>query len=84
MKTNDVVSEQVPAQKMTIGWKFRIYKEGNYTVSVATTKALISFTFTVKLISAFVFANADCWFSHDAAQLSNSLFAILSAKYDYD
>ena len=31
------------------------------------TKALISFAVTAKLICAFVFAYADCWFSHEAA-----------------
>ena len=30
-------------------------------------KALISFAVTAKLICAFVFAYADCWFSHEAA-----------------
>ena len=30
---------------------------------------LISFAFTVKLICAFVFAYADCWFSHAAAHI---------------
>ena len=35
---------------------------------VAKTKPLISFAFTLKLICAFVFANADCWFSDAAAQ----------------
>ena len=34
----------------------------------AKTKVLISFAVTVKLICTFVFANADCWFSHAAAQ----------------
>ena len=33
------------------------------------TKALISFAVTAKLICAFVFAYADCWFSHEAAHL---------------
>ena len=33
---------------------------------VAKTKALISFAVTAKLICAFVFAYADCWFSHGA------------------
>ena len=32
-------------------------------------KALISFAITVKLICAFVFAYADCWFSNAAAQI---------------
>ena len=34
------------------------------------TKALISFAVTAKLICVFVFAYADCWFSHDAAHVS--------------
>ena len=33
------------------------------------TKALISFAVTAKLICAFVFAYADCWFSNEAAHL---------------
>ena len=33
------------------------------------TKALISFVVTVKLICVFVFAYADCWFSHEAAHI---------------
>ena len=40
------------------------------------TKALISFAATAKLICAFVFTNADCWFSHEAAQILT-----LSARY---
>ena len=39
----------------------------NCTIRVAKTKALISFAVTAKLICVFVFANADCWFSHEAA-----------------
>ena len=39
------------------------------TIHVAKTKALISFAVTAKLICVFVFAYADCWFSHAAAQL---------------
>ena len=31
--------------------------------------ALIGFAVTAKLICVFVFAYADCWFSHGAAQL---------------
>ena len=34
---------------------------------VAKTKALISYAITAKLICAFVFAYADCWFSLSAA-----------------
>ena len=36
---------------------------------VAKSKALISFAVTVKLICAFVFAYADCWFSNEEAHL---------------
>ena len=38
---------------------------------VAKTKALISFAVTAKLICAFVVAYADCWFSHEAAQIKS-------------
>ena len=38
---------------------------------VAKTKALINFAVSAKLIRVFVFAYADCWSSHDAAQLKN-------------
>ena len=44
-------------------------KKTNCTIRVAKTKALISFAVTAKLISAFVFAYADCWFSHAAAHI---------------
>ena len=37
-------------------------------VTCSETKALISFAVT-KLICAFGFAYADCWFSHEVAQL---------------
>ena len=33
------------------------------------TKTLISFAVTAKLICTFVFAYADCWFSHAAAKV---------------
>ena len=36
---------------------------------VVKTKALISFAVTTKLICVFVFAYADCWFSHEAAHI---------------
>ena len=41
----------------------------NCTIRVAKTKALISFAVTATLICVFVFAYADCWFSHEAAQI---------------
>ena len=37
---------------------------------VVKTKALISFAVTAKLICVFVFAYADCWFSHEVAQMA--------------
>ena len=37
---------------------------------MAKTKTLISFAVTAKLICVFVFAYADCWFSHEAAHMS--------------
>ena len=55
----------VQLQKQARSLKFRI----NCTIRVAKTKALISFAVTAKLICIFVFAYADCWFSHQAAQL---------------
>ena len=36
---------------------------------MAKTKALIRFAVIAKLICAFVFAYADCWFSHAAAHM---------------
>ena len=41
---------------------------------VAKTKALISFTVTAKLVCAFVFTNAKCWFSHDIFSLFLFIF----------
>ena len=43
----------------------------NCTIHVAKTKALISFAVTAKLICAFVFASANCWFSHAAAHIKH-------------
>ena len=51
---------------------FGFRKWGNCTIRVAKTKALISFAVTANLICAFVFAFADCWFSHAAAHVVNN------------
>ena len=48
---------------------FGFRKKRNCTIRVAKTKTLISFAVTAKLICAFVFAYADCWFSHAAAHI---------------
>ena len=42
----------------------------NCTIRVAKTKALISCAVTAQLICVFVFAYANCWFSHAKAHLS--------------
>ena len=52
-------------------------------IRVAKTKALISFTVTVKLICAFVFTYADCWFSHAAAQMLYCFFSHAAAQMLY-
>ena len=39
--------------------------------------ALISFAVTAKLICAFVFAYADCWFSHGVAQMFELMTKII-------
>ena len=76
-KTNNLGSDQVRHKsgctitKKVRSLKFRFKKKRNYTIHVAKTKALISFAVTEKLIWAFVFAYADCWFSHAAAQMSS-------------
>ena len=44
------------------------------TIPVAKTKALISFTVTAKLTCVFVFAYADCWFSHEAVHLIEQIY----------
>ena len=46
-------------------------------MSVAKTKALISFAVTAKLICVFVFAYAKSRFSHDAAHIITSNFGSL-------
>ena len=73
-KTNIVVSEQVrripvcPRRWLEAG-NFGFRKLRNCTIHVGKTKALISFAVTAKLICIFVFPYADCWFSHEAAQM---------------
>ena len=49
----------------------------NYTIRVAKTKALTSFAVTAKLICVFVFAYADFWFSHEAAQIVSKCLSII-------
>ena len=58
-------SHRTQLEASNLGFK----KKRNCTIQVAKTKALISFAVTGKLICVFVFAYADCWFSHEAAQI---------------
>ena len=48
---------------------FGFRKQGNCTIRLVKTKALISFAVTAKLICAFVFTYADCWLSHVVAYM---------------
>ena len=61
--TRSDTNRPVQAQKRARSLKFR----KNCTIRVAKTKALISLAVIAKLICVFVFAYADCWFSHEAA-----------------
>ena len=53
------------------------------TIRVAKTKALISFAVTAKLVCAFVFAYADCWFSYAVAHISflSNVFNTFQTQY---
>ena len=53
------------------------------TIRVAKTKALISFAVTAKLICAFVFAYADCWFSHAAAHIVSHCISEVERKVPF-
>ena len=61
------------------GYKLEIL--GISRIRVVKTKALISFAVTAKLICAFVFAYADCWFSHAAAHIIISAIFHQICKY---
>ena len=56
-----------PGQTQTALYSHGFRKKRDCTIRVAKTKAMISFAVTAKLICAFVFAYADCWFSYPAA-----------------
>ena len=60
----------VQPQKQARSLKFRILEEERlYTICAAKTKTLISCAVTAQLICVFVFAYADCWFSHAGAHI---------------
>ena len=66
--TNRPVQSQKMVKMLEI---LDLESRGIVSIRVAKTKALmmISSAVTAKLICAFVFAYADCWFSHNMAQL---------------
>ena len=72
-KTSNVVSEQgdtnqaVQAQKKTSDFGFK--KKRNCIICIVKTKVLISFAVTAKLVCAFVYAHANCWFSREMAHI---------------
>ena len=74
-------NQAVQSQKKARSLKFQFMKKRNFTIRVPKTKALISFAVTAKLICAFVFTYADCWFSHAAAQFSFSTLQEILADF---
>ena len=70
----------VQAQKQARSLKFWIYKVEEMYYPCSEKKALISFAVTAKLICTFVFAYADCWFSHEAAHIFFCNCAVMSAS----
>ena len=66
---NDSGSDQVryKPQKQARSLKFQFKKKRDCTIYVTKTKGLISFAVTAKLVCTFVFAYANCWFSHAVA-----------------
>ena len=69
----DLYKRRKELEALNIGFKW----ERNCTIREAKTKALISFAVTAKLICVFVFAYADCWFSHEAAKLREGLAEVM-------
>ena len=59
----------VQVQKQARSFKFWGYVEEELYYSSKENKGVICFAVTAKRICAFVFAYADCWFSHEAAHM---------------
>ena len=72
-KTNNLGFQPRPTQTRLYGHR-RWLEAGNFGLrklrncTILVSMAMISFAVTAKLICAFVFAYADCWFSHAVAQ----------------
>ena len=72
--TRSDTNQAVQSQKMVRGWKLDLESRGIFYLC-SETKALISFAITGKLICAFVFTYADCWFSHAVAHIEKRIFS---------
>ena len=65
------------SQKRARSLKFRLYVEEELFYPSSENKgADQQLRGTAKLICVFVFAYADCWFSHEAAQIKLRIFCI--------
>ena len=87
-KTNNLGFRPGPTQtglyshrKWLEAGNFGFRKKRDCTIHVAKTKALISFAVTAKLICGFVFAYANCCFSHAQAHIivttNNGILGVL-------
>ena len=59
-------------------------KQDRSTVHAAKTKALISCAVTAQLICGFVFAYANCWFSHALAHISATPSKVNKCQHSKD
>ena len=62
-------NRSVQLQKMVRSLKFRIEEEEELHYPSSEIKGTDQLRGTAKLICVFVFAYADCWFSHEVAHL---------------
>ena len=90
-KTNNLGFRPAPTQTSLYSHRSRLdasnfgfKRKRYYTIYGAKTKALISRAVTARMICGFVFACANCWFSHAQAQvLCFSLRKLVHAIYMY-
>ena len=72
--TRSGTNRTVQSQKQARSLKIRVKVKRYCTICVAKTKALISCAVAAQLICAFVFAYANCWFSHAVAHICSHLY----------
>ena len=70
--TRSDTNRPVQSQKIVRGWKFWIQNVAELYCPCSENKG------ANQLICAFVFAHADCWFSHAAAHIFNALSYIIA------